>query len=298
VRVFVSYAHEDRPHLDQFRRHTAGLRRHDRVKFFDDKAIRAGQRWRPKLAKQLDEADIVVLLVTASFVDSEFCYDVEFKRALEREATDGCIIIPVNVGPVDLDADDPLSNIQYVPQDPPITERSSGQESAWTEVAAALRSQVDELLEETPPAPTTRAVSTRPGNVVALDDRRRSASGPGRRGSSRQSTRPPVTGHTPRGGSPTGSWHHLAEVLRATRFDAAGWQSLALSTRQLRRELELSRPPHRWFPDQAPAVAEELRQALVSAVAETATPATVRRTCETSEYLRDWLLAMLSDSRN
>ena len=55
MQVFVSYAHEDRRHLDQFRVHIADLRRTG-VEVFDDQAIMPGERWEQALTRMLDRA--------------------------------------------------------------------------------------------------------------------------------------------------------------------------------------------------------------------------------------------------
>ena len=149
IQVFVSYAHEDRRHLEQFRKHTADLRRNKMIAF-DDQEIQAGQHWKSMLADKLNTADIVVLLVTAEFVSSEFCYTVEFRRALERKSAGECTIIPVNLGPVDLDQNDPLYAIQHVPQGRSISEIRSGRASSWKQVAQVLRRYVDGRLPQSP----------------------------------------------------------------------------------------------------------------------------------------------------
>jgi len=61
----------------------------------------SGQEWAPEIIRQLDEADIILLLITSSFFGSEFIGRVELARALERHHRDEAIVIPVVLKPAD-----------------------------------------------------------------------------------------------------------------------------------------------------------------------------------------------------
>jgi TIR domain len=295
IRVFVSYAHDDSRHLEQFRAHTAVLRRNNQVEIFDDQGIGAGQRWRPTLTRKLEEADIVVAFVTAKFVESEFCYCIEFRRALERESSGACTIIPVNVGPVDLGPDDPLSAIQHVPQGQPISERGSRKASAWKQVAKALRMRVNELQSNT--VGSCEVISGAfPDNVIPFAARKVGTV------PSKPSVHQTRSRHAPDDDNATTNsavldgWKSLAEVLRVTQFDGTDRRSLAMSTGQLRECLRRVRPDYGQLPDRAREVAEELQRTLTNALSPTENPTRIRAACTHSERLRDWLLDMLTSS--
>jgi hypothetical protein len=81
--VFVSYARADVRHLQKFRQHVANLGRHGLL-FSDDWDICGGDDWQKAVAERIDAADIVVLLLTQSFVASRFCTDEEFPQSLRR----------------------------------------------------------------------------------------------------------------------------------------------------------------------------------------------------------------------
>ena len=66
-----------------------------------------------KIYARLDDAHVVLLLVSAYFFESDFCHSKELKRALERRQAE-VRIIPVVVRPVSLKGT-PLAAIQAVP---------------------------------------------------------------------------------------------------------------------------------------------------------------------------------------
>ncbi len=93
--IFVSYANVDVKWLKLLDPHIKGLERHASVVRFDDRQLVGGSDWDAEIKAALERADIVVLLVTANFIASEYIHRVELPAMLRRLQTDGCVIIPV-----------------------------------------------------------------------------------------------------------------------------------------------------------------------------------------------------------
>ena len=89
LRVFFSYSHRDERYLDQLRKHLANLEQEGLVRLWHDRAIRPGEEWEPAIAAQLDQADVIVLLISADFNASNFCRRVEMACAVERHRQSG-----------------------------------------------------------------------------------------------------------------------------------------------------------------------------------------------------------------
>ena len=64
----------------------AALRRSGTIQGWSDRAITGGQEWARQIDSNLEAADIVLLLVSADFIASDYCYDKEMARALEKHA--------------------------------------------------------------------------------------------------------------------------------------------------------------------------------------------------------------------
>jgi hypothetical protein len=43
----------------------------------------------------LNRANVILLLISADFLASDYCYDVEMKRAMERHEAGEAIVIPI-----------------------------------------------------------------------------------------------------------------------------------------------------------------------------------------------------------
>lgn len=82
--VFISYAHEDRKWVDELLTFLAPWIREKRVDLWDDSQIQPGENWQAAIDKAIEEATVVVLLVTKDFLASTFIANHELPLLLER----------------------------------------------------------------------------------------------------------------------------------------------------------------------------------------------------------------------
>jgi hypothetical protein len=64
----------------------------------------------------LESADIILLLISADFINSRYCYSVEGRCALERHKAGEARVIPILLRPVDWQIT-PLAKLQALPRD-------------------------------------------------------------------------------------------------------------------------------------------------------------------------------------
>ncbi|MDD5323628.1 MAG: COR domain-containing protein, partial [Methylococcales bacterium] len=136
VKAFVSYAHKDLEYLKALRTALSPLMRLQKLQLWDDRDIEAGVEWRKELFQQLEEADIVLCLVSADFVASDFCYQQEFGAALAAHHRGDKTIVPVKLRKTDW-KDLPLSEIQGTPGE--WITSAPNKDEAWTKVSESLR---------------------------------------------------------------------------------------------------------------------------------------------------------------
>jgi len=114
IKVFYSYAHEDKMLRDELEKHLGTLKRQGQITSWHDRDISAGMEWEREIDVHLNVASIVLLLVSPDFISSEYCYSIEMTRALERHNAREAWIIPIILRPVDWD-DAPFSKLQVLP---------------------------------------------------------------------------------------------------------------------------------------------------------------------------------------
>lgn len=81
-----------------------------------DRRISAGEEWKHQIDAHLEAADIILLLVSADFLASDYCYDIEMRRALERHDAGEARVIPVIVRAVDWTGA-PFDRLKILPRD-------------------------------------------------------------------------------------------------------------------------------------------------------------------------------------
>src|SRR5262249_33791208 len=116
VEVSFSYSHRHEALRDQLADHLSVLRRNGVINAWHDRRITAGDEWRSQIDAHLESADIILLLVSASFLASDYCYDIEMKRALEHCNAGAARVIPIILRPVDWHGG-PYAKLQALPRD-------------------------------------------------------------------------------------------------------------------------------------------------------------------------------------
>lgn len=144
VEVFCSYSHKDKIWLSKLEAHLSLLQRQGLISLWHDRLISPGTDWAKALDTHLEKASVILLLVSADFIASDYCYGIEMKRALERQEAGEARVIPILVRPADWKSA-PFASLQVLPGDAkPIATRRN-KDTALASVAAGLRRVIEDL---------------------------------------------------------------------------------------------------------------------------------------------------------
>ena len=141
LRVFVSYSHKDETLREELETHLAPLKRQGLIGVWHDRRIDAGTEWKGTIAKELETADVILMLVSPNFVASDYCYDIEMVRAMERHEAGAARVIPIVVRPVDFHGL-PFGRLQALPRDAKPVVTWGSRDEAWLDVARGIRQVV------------------------------------------------------------------------------------------------------------------------------------------------------------
>jgi tetratricopeptide (TPR) repeat protein len=148
--IFISYAHRDEPFLKELEEHLALLQNQRVITTWHDRDISAGAEWEREIDTHLNTAHIILLLISASFLASKYCYSTEMKRAIERHKAGEACVIPVILRPVDWKGA-PFGRLQALPtKAQPITSWSDRDE-AFFDVAKGIRDAIEKLMIRSEP---------------------------------------------------------------------------------------------------------------------------------------------------
>lgn len=98
VRIFVSYSHHDAGAQAKLNTHLAPWRR-DGVTIWYDQNIEPGAALSTEIGRELRRAHIFVALFSPAYLDSHYCWDIEYKRAMARRARKLMRVVAVVVKP-------------------------------------------------------------------------------------------------------------------------------------------------------------------------------------------------------
>jgi TIR domain len=114
--VFLSYSHADKVWRDRLAKHLRVLEKQDILAVWDDGKISAGVRWEEEILRALDSAQVVVILVSADFLGSDFILGVEVPKILERLRAEELKVVPILVRECTWEAVPWLAEMQIRPE--------------------------------------------------------------------------------------------------------------------------------------------------------------------------------------
>lgn len=124
--IFISYSHEDSQWLKLLQNNLKALRRAgENFEYWDDTKIKSSDKWKEEIDKSLQSASVAILLISTSFLASDFIQDNELPKLLEKANKNGTKIFPIILEPCLFLRFPELSKYQAVnPPDKPFTDSS------------------------------------------------------------------------------------------------------------------------------------------------------------------------------
>jgi tetratricopeptide (TPR) repeat protein len=153
VEVFYSYAHEDATLRNELEKHLSILHRQGIISSWHDRQIEPGTDWAKDINTHLETASLILLLVSSDFLASDYCYGIEMKRALERDAANEARVIPIMLRPVDWHGS-PFERLQALPTDAKPVTKWPNQDEAFADIATGIRRAIEDLPQLAVSAPS------------------------------------------------------------------------------------------------------------------------------------------------
>lgn len=145
VKIFFCYAHEDKKMLNELKKHLIPFQKVGAVEIWHDADISAGVEWEPEIAKHLNSAHIILLLISADFMASDYCYGTELKWAIERHKLKEARVIPVILRPVYWKTVESLKKLQALPTDGKAVTTWPNIDSAYEHISEGIAAVIKEL---------------------------------------------------------------------------------------------------------------------------------------------------------
>ncbi len=137
-KIFISYTHKDEAFKDELIIQLKVLQRDGHIATWHDRQIAPGQAWDAAIKSALDNAAIIVFLVSADFLASDYIHDVEIKKAFERYHAKQCKIVPIIIRPCHFQ-DTEIGGLQALPKNAKPISIWSDRDEAWYDVLVQLK---------------------------------------------------------------------------------------------------------------------------------------------------------------
>jgi hypothetical protein len=138
VDVFFSYSHEDEGLRNELAAHLKLLERNGYIRGWHDRRIEPGNDWKRAIDANFEKARIILLLVSSDFLASDYCYDVEMKRALLKSDAGEADVLPIILRDCDWSGA-PFAKLQALPKDAKSVTSWANRDAAWKDVATWIR---------------------------------------------------------------------------------------------------------------------------------------------------------------
>ena len=109
-----------------------------------DRKISAGKDFKQEILLHIDTSDILLALISPSFMSSDYCNDIELRRALDKHIFGEIRVIPIILRPVNWQKT-PLGELQALPRNGKPIIKWKPTDDGWKSVAEGIRQVVEEL---------------------------------------------------------------------------------------------------------------------------------------------------------
>jgi hypothetical protein len=144
LRLFCSYSHKDETLRSELEAHLAGLKRDGTIAVWHDREIVAGDDWRERIDENLKTAHVILLLISADFLASNFCWNLEVKRAMERHEAGTARVIPVILRDCYW-SNAAFEKLQALPRDAKAVTSWTNRDEALADVARGIQRAIEQL---------------------------------------------------------------------------------------------------------------------------------------------------------
>lgn len=147
LKLFISYSHEDEKMKHDLDKHLIMLKRSGKVEVWNDRQLIAGEEWDSGIKKEIQQADIILLLISADFNNSEYIWKEELAEAMNRHEQGTARVVPIILRKCEW-KDMPYARLQALPVGArPVTDFAD-KDDAYTNIATGIRTLVDSMLQK------------------------------------------------------------------------------------------------------------------------------------------------------
>jgi len=138
TKCFVSYASPDEEYKNALKNHLQGLINSGYIEYWDGQIIPPGAEWDKEIKNRLNEAEVIIFLVSADSISSAYINNVEFALAMQKLDRKEAIILPVMVRNCDVESS-PFNRFMRLPTKDKAISSWKNRDAAYVNVVKGLK---------------------------------------------------------------------------------------------------------------------------------------------------------------
>lgn len=138
------YAHADQDLMQGLKKHLQPLEKRGDVAIWHAGEIFPGQNWDKTIKDQINSSDIILLIISINFLNSEYIEKEELKAAYSRHEEGQAIIVPIIAKPCIWDADIRIGALQVLPQGARPISSWEDIDEAWVSVVRGIKTIIEQ----------------------------------------------------------------------------------------------------------------------------------------------------------
>jgi molecular chaperone DnaK (HSP70) len=145
IQIFISYAHVDEAYKKRLIASLSPLKRLGLIDIWNDREIIPGTLWEQDgIYRNLEQADIIILMISSDFINSDYCFDKEIRKARERQLLNEVSVIPVVIRPTHWKKLD-IARLQALPRDGKPVSTWANEDEAWQNIVEGVEKVVYDI---------------------------------------------------------------------------------------------------------------------------------------------------------
>lgn len=144
MKVFISYSHKDNDYKTKLQTHLKTLKLTHHLEVWDDSEISAGENWEEKIHINIRESDIILFLISADFINSNYIWEKELPVAIERNNRRDAIVIPIFIRECDTEGLE-FMKLQGLPKNGRSVNSYKDPDEAYSEIVKGIRKRISTM---------------------------------------------------------------------------------------------------------------------------------------------------------
>lgn len=146
IKVFISYAKEDTSFMHELTKHLKVFEKNNIIEIWHDALIAPGENWKEEIKVHIQDAHVIILLISADFMASDYIDNIEISKSLDRSRKRETVIIPIIIRPTNYSSLE-ISKYQALPKDGKPVSTWVDKDEAWVDITNQLKKLFDSLSE-------------------------------------------------------------------------------------------------------------------------------------------------------